>query len=213
MVTSVAGPIARIVVMGVAGSGKTTIGSALATLLGLRFVDGDGFHDAAAKAKMHRGDPLTEAERGPWLDRLHALLVSTEPPGIVLACSALTDASRQHLAGSLPVRFVYLHGDPALLRERLAKRHGHFAGPALLPSQLATLEPPTDAISVDVAEPEQENLDRIAIALAAPGSPRLSGPTDAAGTPGPADSSGTPGPIDAAGTPGPADAADATGTP
>lgn len=143
-----------VVVMGVTGVGKTTIGRMIADALRLPFLDADDFHDAAAKAKMHAGIPLTDAERRPWLDRLNRALHDHEQTGAVLACSALTDEYRQQItAGLVGVRFVLLTGDPALIRDRIAARHGHFAGTALLASQLDTLDAPPDAIIVDVAPP------------------------------------------------------------
>ena len=138
--------------MGVAGSGKTTVGRALAAHLGWPFADADAHHDAEAVAKMARGEGLTDADRAPWLDRLRALieqhLAQGEP--LVLACSALKRAYRERLArAGEPVRFVWLHAPPEVLAERLEAREGHFAGVALLESQLAALEPPTGALLVD----------------------------------------------------------------
>jgi gluconokinase len=138
--------------MGVTGVGKTTIGRRLAAALGVPFLDADDFHDAAAKAKMHAGIPLTDADRAPWLDRLNRALHDHVGTGAVLACSALTAAYRRRLtAGLTGVKYVVLTGDPALLRARIDARHGHFAGADLLPSQLDTLDPPPDALTVDVS--------------------------------------------------------------
>jgi gluconokinase len=140
-----------VIVMGVTGVGKTTIGRRLAAALGLPFLDADDFHDAAAKAKMHAGIPLTDADRAPWLDRLNRALHDHAETGAVLACSALTAAYRRRLtAGLTAVQYVLLTGDPALLRARIEARHGHYAGADLLPSQLATLDPPPDVVTVDV---------------------------------------------------------------
>jgi gluconokinase len=140
-----------IVVMGVTGAGKTTIGRRLAAARHLPFLDADDFHSDEAKAKMRAGVPLTEADREPWLLRLNAALRAHQASGAVLACSALTEHARAVLTEGLRgVRFVLLMGDPELIRARLARRHGHFAGIALLPSQLATLETPVGAVTVDV---------------------------------------------------------------
>jgi gluconokinase len=146
-----------VIVMGVAGSGKTTVGSALAAALGWRFVDADQHHAPESVAKMARGEPLTDADRWPWLDRLRAIiaaaLAADEP--LVLACSALKAAYRGRLVGSdaQRIRFVHLTGTPELFRARLEQRGGHFMKPGMLASQLAVLEPPDDALTVDAAGP------------------------------------------------------------
>ena len=140
-----------IVVMGVTGVGKTTIGRLVADGLHIPFLDADDFHSDAATAQMHEGIPLTDAERVPWLDRLNRALHEHAATGAVLACSALTDDYRARLtAGLEQVRFLLLTGDPELIRQRIAARIGHFAGPDLLPSQLDTLETPADAVTVNV---------------------------------------------------------------
>jgi gluconokinase len=145
-----------VVVMGVTGVGKSTVGRLIADALHLPFLDADDFHDAASKEKMHTGIPLTDADRTPWLDRLNRALHDHASTGGVLACSALTGDHRQRLtAGLTGVRFVLLTGDPELIRERIADRQGHFAGTALLPSQFDTLHAPSDAILVDVAPPPE----------------------------------------------------------
>jgi gluconokinase len=145
-----------IIVMGVTGVGKTTVGRLVADALHVPFLDADEFHSAAAKAQMHEGIPLTDAERAPWLDRLNHALRERTATGAVLACSALTDDYRARLTAGLEhVRFLLLTGDPELIRQRIAARLGHFAGPDLLPSQLDTLEIPADAVTVNVdAEPQ-----------------------------------------------------------
>jgi gluconokinase len=150
---------AVIVVMGVAGSGKTTVGTALAVALGWRFVDADDHHTPAAIAKMARGEPLDDADRAPWLDELRAIIDDSLARGghLVLACSALKARYREWLAGGemrRRVRFVHLAGAPELFRARLAKRADHFMKPQMLDSQIATLEPPgDDALEVDAAQP------------------------------------------------------------
>jgi gluconokinase len=139
-----------VVVMGVSGSGKSTVGRRLATELGVPFVDGDDEHTPEAKARMAQGIPLDNAWRAPWLDRLDAILREHVEGGLVLACSALTRAYRRRLARGVPeVAFVALVAPREVLAARLAARHGHFAGPALLDSQLATLELGDDVKTVD----------------------------------------------------------------
>lgn len=135
-----------IVVCGVTGSGKTTVGQALAARLGRIFVDADAFHSQANVEKMKRGEPLDEADRAPWLSALQAKLESlaSEPgEGAVLACSALRLAYRQILRGPLgdSVGFVLLRIDEGSVVERVMRRNGHFAGPNLIASQLQLLEP------------------------------------------------------------------------
>jgi gluconokinase len=158
-----------VVVMGVAGVGKTTVGRRLAASLGWEFHDADDFHSPASVAKMHAGVPLTEADRAAWLARLRALVEQLARDGrsAVLACSALRRAHREQLTPpGADVRFVHLTGDPALIRARLAARRGHFMPAALLDSQLATLEPPDDAVTVDVTPPVDEIVATIRAALA-----------------------------------------------
>lgn len=143
-----------IVVMGVTGAGKTTVGQRLAKTLGWRFHDADDFHPPANKAKMNAGIPLTDDDRWPWLRALRAVIEQALADGssAVVTCSALKRAYRDVLAGGLAdVRYVHLTGDRRVLADRLASRRGHFMNPALLDSQIATLEAPADALDVDVA--------------------------------------------------------------
>jgi gluconokinase len=143
-----------IVVMGVSGSGKTTVGQLLADALGAEFAEGDAYHPPANIEKMRRGIPLEDADRWPWLQTLAAQIDRWLAAGtpVVLACSALKQRYRDILAKGRPgVRFVYLEGDKALIRLRLDRRRGHYMPANLLDSQFATLEPPSDAITVDVA--------------------------------------------------------------
>jgi gluconokinase len=144
--------------MGVAGSGKSTVGRLLAERLGWPFLDGDDFHPPENVEKMRRGIPLTDADRLPWLERL-AELTRQNGGSAVLACSALKESYRRILSGGDPrVRFVYLRADPALLAARLERRKAHFFTRALLESQLATLEEPTPAstaIAVDASRPAE----------------------------------------------------------
>ncbi len=158
-----AGP--TIVVMGVAGSGKTTVGRLLAGRLDVAFVDGDDAHTDAAKAQMAAGVPLSEEQRAPWLDRLHQILVDHTETGVVLACSALTTGSRRRLAGTLATRFIALVVSEDVLAERLASRRHHFAGPDLLASQLATLELDHTVTTIDGSLPLDKVVDAAARAL------------------------------------------------
>lgn len=127
--------------MGVSGCGKSLIGQTLATAMGLRFTDGDSLHPPANIAKMRRGEPLTDADRAPWLTLVGDTL-RTE--GTVVACSALKRAYRDQIraCAAAPVTFLYLRGQRDTLLARMYTRPGHFMPPALLDSQLATLEPP-----------------------------------------------------------------------
>jgi ACS family tartrate transporter-like MFS transporter len=146
------------VVMGVAGSGKTTIAQMLAQKLQWVFLEADQFHSAANKDKMHRGIPLTDEDRLPWLESIHAALKQNEEEGknAVLACSALKDEYRQILSDGLGVKYIYLKGSFELIRDRMLKRHGHFAGVSILADQFATLQEPHDAIVVDVSPPPEQ---------------------------------------------------------
>jgi gluconokinase len=127
--------------MGVAGSGKTTVGGALAERLGVRFADADDFHSDDARAKMAEGHPLTDADRLPWLLRLAEWLRS-EPDGCVLACSALKRSYRDVLrTGSDDLCFLHLAGDPTVVTERVGRREHHYMPVSLVRSQYAALEP------------------------------------------------------------------------
>ena len=136
--------------MGVSGAGKSTVGSLLASDLGWDFADADNYHSAENVEKMRQGMPLTDADRGPWLEKLRALISEWLDAGKngVLACSALRQAYRDRLRLNQQVRFVYLKGEPDLLSERLLQRPGHYMKQPMLESQLATLEEPLDAVTV-----------------------------------------------------------------
>jgi gluconokinase len=144
-----------VVVMGVSGVGKTTIGSELARRMKCAFADADDYHSAANKQKMHAGIPLTDEDRLPWLQSLNRLLRGFAARGqnVVLACSALKDSYRSLLQDGLTITWVYLKASPEVIRERLRQRHGHFAGEALLRSQFSTLEEPGNATIVDADRP------------------------------------------------------------
>ena len=147
-----------VIVMGTTASGKTTIGSLLAERMGWEFVDGDDFHPVANVEKMKHGSPLTDADREPWLRALHDKILgwSAEGRDVVLACSALKQSYRDELRASRDVKFVYLKGSYELFSQRVLARKGHFAKQDLLASQFATLEEPTNAITVDATpSPEQ----------------------------------------------------------
>ena len=134
-----------VIVMGVAGSGKSTVGALLASRNGGTFHDADDFHPPANVAKMASGTPLDDADRAPWLARLRKEVIDATPAGnfSVLACSALKRIYREQLGvGTHGVTLVYLKGTPATLAERLAGRSGHYMKPGMLNSQLATLEEP-----------------------------------------------------------------------
>jgi gluconokinase len=153
-----------IVLMGAAGAGKTTLGKALAAELGWPFVEGDDYHTPEHIAQMRRGEPLTDAERAPWLELLHEVIARAieRRESLVIACSALKARYRDVLAGGLkPVRFVHLTAETAVLRERLAARQHHFAGPALLESQLASLEVPVGVLTLDTSKDLAISLGRV----------------------------------------------------
>jgi len=131
-----------IVVMGVSGSGKSTVGAALADRLGLAFTDADGLHPPANVAKMSSGVPLTDDDRWPWLDAVGAELSGHDDDGLVVACSALRRSYRDRIRAHAPrTAFLHLAGGREVLAARMAGRAGHFMPPALLTSQLDTLEP------------------------------------------------------------------------
>ena len=148
-----------VIVMGVSGSGKTTVGRQLASDLGWMFADADDFHSAANRAKMAASQPLDDNDRAPWLATLRARIDTWIDQGInaVLACSALKESYRDLLIGDQrDVRLVYLYGDKNLILGRLNQRSNHYMPPTLLESQLTTLEPPRNALALDVAATPDE---------------------------------------------------------
>ena len=157
--------------MGPAGAGKTTVGALLADSLGWRFLDADDFHSPENVERMSRGIGLTDADRAPWLRAMRDALdnVSASGANVVLACSALKETYRRALVpprAAADARFVYLRGPEQVLRDRLTQRSGHYAGPELLASQLATLEEPREALWVDAACAPREIVDQIRRELA-----------------------------------------------
>ncbi len=158
-------PVSRtIILMGVTGSGKSTVGRALSTALAWPFIDADDVHPAANIKKMSRGIPLEDADRIPWLAHLNTLLLEQQAAGqsVVLACSALKARYREMLSSGLnEVRWVYLQGLAQDLADRLQKRANHFMSPALLSSQLETLEEPENALVVPIVLPVTQQVERI----------------------------------------------------
>lgn len=160
-----------IVVTGVSGSGKSTIASALAAHYGHVYLDADDFHTPDAKAAMAAGVPLDDAQRGPWVDRLVLELqrLAAQGRSAVLAFSGLRAAHRQRLRESgVPLRFVYLHAEPALIASRLAARSGHYMPASLLASQFNALQPPTlepDVTTVQVDGAPEQVFERVLRAL------------------------------------------------
>jgi gluconokinase len=156
-----------LILMGVSGSGKTTLGRLLAERLGWPFYDGDDFHSPANVEKMTRGLPLTDDDRWAWLDALATTIrqcLAAEQSAI-LACSALKHLYRERLCVDPAVRFVHLTGSYALILERMQARPDHFMKPAMLVSQFNTLEPPTDALTVDIATTPEQAVQHILHAL------------------------------------------------
>ena len=164
------GPVV-LVVMGVSGSGKSTIARPVAERLGWPFQEGDDLHPEANIAKMHAGHPLTDADRWPWLDAVRAWIDAQAGAGRsgVITCSALKRAYRDRLRDGQPaVRFVYLKGDEALIRQRVDARQGHFMPPELLDSQFQTLEAPTpdeNPIVIDIRQSIEAQVDEVVEAV------------------------------------------------
>ncbi|HKF01816.1 MAG TPA: gluconokinase [Candidatus Sulfotelmatobacter sp.] len=156
-----------VIVMGVVGAGKTTVGKLLASELGWQFADADDFHPASNVEKISHGVPLTDEDREPWLDRLRDAILNWIANGqsTVLACSALKRSYRTKLQAAHEVRLVFLKGSAGMIAKRLQARHGHFAGEAILASQLADLEEPENAVTADISGAPQQIVNQIRKAL------------------------------------------------
>ena len=153
-----------VVLMGVSGVGKTTIGELVAKRLGWRFIEGDDFHPSENVAKMAAGTPLEDADRWPWLDALNAAL--RKERDAVVTCSALKESYRRRLLdGVVDAFIVHLYGSKALIASRLAERKHRYMPATLLDSQFATLEPPAQAIRIDVSAPVERSVDAVLAAI------------------------------------------------
>lgn len=156
-------PVA-VVVMGVAGSGKSTVGADLARRIGAEFLDADALHSQDARDQMAQGIPLADTDRWPWLERVGERLRTDAGQGVVVACSALKRSYRDALRACCPdVRFMHLHGSAALLQTRMAARSEHFMPTSLLPSQLKILEllaSDEDGLVLDIGDKPSEIVDR-----------------------------------------------------
>lgn len=153
-----------VIVMGVTGVGKTTVGQLVAQQAGWDYYDADDFHTPANVEKMRGGTPLTDDDRWPWLDRLNEVLRDSESKNTsaVLACSALKESYRERLERGLrDVRWVFLKGPVELIASRLHARKGHYMNPALLQSQFDALEPPRDALMIEVDEEPDRLAQRV----------------------------------------------------
>jgi len=155
-----------VIVFGISGAGKTTIGKLLAEQLGWQFYEGDDFHPRTNIEKMHSGRPLTDEDRWPWLERLREQIARsiTAKENAVLACSALKRAYRERLCVSDDMKFAFLHGDYALIERQLRRRRGHFMNPVLLQSQFADLEEPQpdeEAMTIELGRTPEELAEEI----------------------------------------------------
>lgn len=150
----------KLIIMGVSGSGKTTIGSLLAQELNWKFYDADDFHPPNNKEKMSAGIPLTDEDRISWLQALQNL-IQTETNSFVLACSALKETYRDFLKVNEDVKFVYLKGSFEQIENRLSKRKNHYMPVKLLQSQFDALEEPQNALSIDISQSPQEIIQTI----------------------------------------------------
>jgi gluconokinase len=173
--------MAKIVVLiGVAGSGKTTVGTMLAVAMHCAFLEGDSLHSAENVEKMSHEIPLTDADRAPWLAAIHARLLDSFRRGesLVVGCSALKQSYRTVLAEGIPIAWVYLKGSAALIRSRLQHRIGHFMTANMLASQFETLEEPSDALIVDVSQSPGAIVEQILTALRGPTHGDIAGSAD-----------------------------------
>jgi carbohydrate kinase (thermoresistant glucokinase family) len=166
-----------VVVIGVAGSGKTTVGRMLADAMHCPFLEGDLLHPAANVGKMTHGIPLTDVDRAPWLAAIHARLLAAfrRDQSLVVGCSALKQSYRAILAEGIPITWIYLKDSAALIRSRLQHRTGHYMKADMLASQFEALEEPSDAIVVDVSQSPGAILEQVLT--------ELRGPTPADGNP------------------------------
>lgn len=155
-----------VLIMGVSGSGKSSVGKLLADNLGLQFIEGDDYHSEANKSKMKCGQPLTDSDRSSWLATLAELLHKNQYEGFVVACSALKAKYRKVLQTPLqaPLHFFHLHGDKQLIKERMAARE-HFMPVALLDSQFETLEITDELHTLDIQQTVEELIKQILISL------------------------------------------------
>lgn len=152
-----------VVLMGVAGSGKTTVGTMLADAMKCPFLEGDSLHSTASIDRMSHGIPLTDSDRAPWLVAIHARILDVFERGqdLVVGCSALKQQYREVLAEGVSITWVYLKGSAELIRSRLRHRPSHFMKADMLASQFAALEEPSDAIVVDVSAPPSAIVEQI----------------------------------------------------
>jgi gluconokinase len=152
-----------VIVMGVVGAGKTTVGRLLAEQSGWEFADADDFHPAANVEKIRHGIALSDDDRRPWLEQLRTAIAGwiATKHDVVLACSALKRSYRQELQVGPEVRFVYLKGSADLIAQRLRSRQGHFAGEQILASQFADLEEPESAVTVEIASTPNQIVSEI----------------------------------------------------
>lgn len=150
-----------IVLMGVSGSGKTTVGRLLAHALGVQFMDADDYHPIENKQKMQAGIALDDVDRLPWLRRLNALCLEHRGGKMVLACSALKESYRQILEENNPIKWVFLNGNFDQILKRLESRSGHYMPPSLLSSQFNDLEPPKEALIVDINQTPERQVKHI----------------------------------------------------
>jgi gluconokinase len=159
-----------IVIMGVSGSGKTTIGTMLADALHCSFLEGDSLHSKANIEKMSHGIPLSDCDRAPWLAAIHVRLLEFFERGenLVVACSALEQQYREVLAEGIPITWVYLKGSAELIRSRMKHRPRHFMKADMLPSQFEALEEPPDAIVIDISQPSSAIMAQILARLRRP---------------------------------------------
>src|SRR4029079_7970471 len=156
-------------VMGVSGSGKTTVGTRLADAMHCAYLEGDALHSPANVEKMSHGIPLTDADRAPWLAAIHARLLDSFRQGesLVVGCSALKRSYRSVLADGIPITWVYLKGSEALIRSRLQRRTGHYMKANMLASQFEALEEPSDALTVDASQSPAAIVQQIVAELGA----------------------------------------------